>query len=143
MIAAGIIPAGRNGDEGAAMDVEPIPPAGNTGGNTDGSAGAEAAGAATEDFSETIARALLAHPSVVRLDGGRFGEVISPLPGRRVVGVRAGVEGAGVEVAVVLALGEPIPVVVDRLRALVHGVAGRVPVDIDVVDVVTEPLGGP
>lgn len=92
----------------------------------------------TEDLAETIARALIAHPSVARLGAGRFGEVATALPGRRVVGVRTGAPGDTVEVAVVLWLIEPIPVLVAELRALVHAVAGRVPVDVQVVDVLTE-----
>jgi hypothetical protein len=94
----------------------------------------------TEHIAETIARRVLAHPAVVRLDAGRFGEITSLLPGRRVVGVRAGIPGAGAEVGVVLRLGPPIPDVVAQLRELVRGLTGPVPVDITVADLVDGPL---
>jgi len=93
-----------------------------------------------EHIAETIARLVLAHPAVVRLDGGRFGEITSLLPGRRVVGVRAGIPGTGTEVGVVLRLGPPIPDVVAQLRELVRGLTGPVPVDITVADLVDGPL---
>jgi hypothetical protein len=93
---------------------------------------------ATEDPAETIARALVAHPAVARLDVGHYGDVATSLPGRRVVGVRTGAPGAAVEIAVVLWLIEPIPVLVGQLRSLVTRLAGPVAVDIQVVDVLTE-----
>jgi hypothetical protein len=91
-----------------------------------------------EELSETIERAVLAHPSVARLDGGQFGSVASYLAGRRVIGVRTEAYGDPVELAVVLWLGRPIPDVVTELRALVRSVAGGVPVDITVSDLQLE-----
>ncbi|QFZ17652.1 hypothetical protein [Saccharothrix syringae] len=79
--------------------------------------------------SEDVEAALLAHPAVARLDG----VFSSCLPGRRVVGVRV---EERVEVAVVLRLGHPIPEVVAELRERVGAVAGPVPVDVVVADLV-------
>ncbi|MFP5022188.1 hypothetical protein [Pseudonocardia phyllosphaerae] len=39
---------------------------------------------------EDVAAAVLAHPSVLRLDGGPFGVIASYVPGRRIQGVRLG-----------------------------------------------------
>jgi hypothetical protein len=116
-------------------DVSSVPPPRTEDGATGNPATEDLA---TEDLAETIARTLIAHPSVARLGAGRFGEVATALPGRRVVGVRTGAPGDTVEVAVVLWLIEPIPVLVAELRALVHTVAGREPVDVQVVDVLTD-----
>ncbi|MBB5958357.1 hypothetical protein FHS29_004965 [Saccharothrix tamanrassetensis] len=80
------------------------------------------------DQSELLEAALLAHPSVARLDG-RFA---SYLPGRRVDGVRT--DDRRVGVAVVLHPGRPIPEVVDELRATVIAVTGNRPVDVVVAD---------
>ena len=79
------------------------------------------------DVAEDVEAALLAHPDVVRLDGG----VASYLPGRRVDGVRV---GDRVEVAVVLRPDRPIGEVVSELRSHVRRVAGRAPVDVVVAD---------
>ncbi|UVS78025.1 hypothetical protein [Actinokineospora sp. UTMC 2448] len=86
------------------------------------------------DIADRLAAAVLAHPAVVRLDGGPFGTVATALPGRRVVGVGVDARG-GVEVAVVLTADRPIPAVTAELRELVRGVAGGVPVDVHVSDV--------
>ncbi|MGP4017403.1 hypothetical protein [Saccharopolyspora sp. 5N708] len=83
-----------------------------------------------------LADRVLAHPSVVRLHGGQFGEIASYLPGRKVVGVRLPDEGA-VEVAVVLRLDRSLPEVVAELRSRLAEVLGAVPVDITVADVIT------
>ncbi|SFQ60247.1 hypothetical protein SAMN05421810_110152 [Amycolatopsis arida] len=96
-----------------------------------------------EDPAETIAREVLAHPAVVRLDGGPLGVVATHLPGRRVTGVRVPDDGAPVEVGVVLRLGEPLPELTEQVRHRVRGVVGTVPVDIVVSDVVEpEPATG-
>lgn len=108
-----------------------------------------ASAAEPPEVADVIAAAVLAHPAVVRLDGGAFGTVASHLPGRRVVGVRviAGAAGpdaaqdtstGGVEVAVVARLGRPLPAVVAELRDRVRQVAGAVPVDVMVSDVVID-----
>ena len=101
-----------------------------------------APGAATDaatDAAATVAAAVLAHPAVVRLDGGPFGTVASHLPGRRVVGVRLGGAGEPVEVGVVVRLGPPLPQLADELGAVVRGVLGPVPVEVTFADVVSDP----
>ncbi|RZQ61545.1 hypothetical protein EWH70_23430 [Amycolatopsis suaedae] len=88
----------------------------------------------TPDLTDAVAGAVLAHPSVARLDGGPLGTVATHLPGRRVTGVRT--TGEGVEIAVVLTLDRPLAEVGQELRALVRDLAGPVPVDVTVTDVV-------
>ncbi|MFB9908357.1 hypothetical protein [Allokutzneria oryzae] len=95
----------------------------------------------TTEPADAIAEAVLAHPSVRRLDAGAFGSITSYLPGRRVDGVRAGGPGEPVEIGVVLTLGRPLPEVVADLRERVRRVGGDVPVDVTVADVVTGPDG--
>ncbi|MGW5054515.1 hypothetical protein [Actinokineospora sp. NPDC004072] len=85
------------------------------------------------DLADRLGAAVLAHPAVVRLDGGPFGTVATALPGRRVQGVAIG--GQGVEVAVVLRADQPIPAVAAELRDRVRAVVGQVPVDVHVSDV--------
>jgi hypothetical protein len=90
------------------------------------------------ELPDLVAAAVESHPSVLRLHGGEFGVIASPMPGRRVVGVRVVEEpGHHVEVGVVLRLDKPLPEIVADLRARVRTVAGPVPVDITVGDVVT------
>lgn len=91
----------------------------------------------TETTADRVAAAVLAHPAVAWLHGGSFGTIASHLPGRRITGVRTGEDDEGVEVGVVLRLGEPLPEVVTELRERVAGVVGTMPVDITVGDVVT------
>ena len=90
-----------------------------------------------DDLADRIARVVLSHPSVVRLDGGSFGEVATYLPGRRVVGIRLGEPDEPVEVSVVLRLDQPLPAVVDDLRSGVAALAGGSAVNITVADVLT------
>lgn len=92
--------------------------------------------------AEQVAAAVLAHPSVVRLDGGPFDTVASYLPGRRrVLGVRIGAGAEAVEVAVVARLDAPLPRLADELGALVVGVLGPVDVDVRISDVVASADG--
>lgn len=91
-------------------------------------------GLAERELADAIAETVLDHPRVVRLDGGAVGTVASYLPGRRVVGVRAGEPGDGVEIAVVARLGTPLPELVDEIRQRVRQVTGPVPVDVVVCD---------
>jgi hypothetical protein len=87
-----------------------------------------------------LAAALLAHPSVARLDGGPFGTVASHLPGRRrVVGVRIGTDDEPVELAVVVRLGIPLPRLAEELGAVVRGLLGPVAVEVTFSDVVSAP----
>ncbi len=93
--------------------------------------------AAAREVVEAVAAAVLAHPEVVRLDGGPFGAVASYLPGRRrVLGVRVGGPGEATEVAVVVRRGSPLAVVADEVADRVRAVLGPVPVDVTFADVV-------
>jgi hypothetical protein len=87
-------------------------------------------------LAERVAAAVGAHPSVVRLHGGTFGDLATHLPGRRLVGVRLGAAGEPVELGVVLLLDRPVPGVVRSLRRLVSGMCGGAPVDVTVGDVI-------
>lgn len=83
-----------------------------------------------------VAEQVLAHPSVARLHGGRFGEIASYLPGDKVVGVRLR-EDAPAEIGVALRMDRPLRETTDELRAkLIEQLGG--PVDIVVSDVVTD-----
>ncbi|MGW3467779.1 hypothetical protein ACWDKQ_04745 [Saccharopolyspora sp. NPDC000995] len=89
-----------------------------------------------------LAERVLAHPSVVRLHGGQFGEIASYLPGSKVVGVRLP-EGGAAEIGVVLRLERPLPEILDEIRSALAELLDEVPVDITVSDVITtdEPAG--
>ncbi|GAA4887473.1 MULTISPECIES: hypothetical protein [Saccharopolyspora] len=93
-------------------------------------------GARTEPADE-ISRVVLAHPAVARMHPGRFGETATPLPGRRVDGVRLREDG-GVEVSVVVRLGPPLPEIIGELRTAIGSTTGAMPVDITIADVVTD-----
>ncbi|GIG23670.1 hypothetical protein Cch01nite_43940 [Cellulomonas chitinilytica] len=84
--------------------------------------------------AEVVAAVVLAVPGVVRLHGGRFGELGTYLPGRRVTGVRIGDEGT--EVHVVLSDVVPIPRVAAQVQRAVSAVA-PMPVRIHVEDIDT------
>ncbi|MDA3649525.1 hypothetical protein LZ318_07740 [Saccharopolyspora indica] len=81
-----------------------------------------------------LADRALAHPAVARLHGGQYGEIATYQPGQRITGVRVGERA--VEVAVVLRLDRPLPEVLAELRGELAAIAGGVPVDITVADVV-------
>ncbi|GAA1386106.1 hypothetical protein GCM10009613_19550 [Pseudonocardia kongjuensis] len=78
---------------------------------------------------EDVAAAVLAHPAVLRLDGGPFGTVASYLPGLRVYGVRL---GDPVEIAVVVALGRPFGEIADEVAARVRAVLGDETLEVEV-----------
>ncbi|WP_051198339.1 Asp23/Gls24 family envelope stress response protein [Gordonia shandongensis] len=61
---------------------------------------AESASAADEPLAKRIARAVLAVPGVVDLDGGLFGEVATYLPGERVSGVQLSDDEGSVHIVV-------------------------------------------
>ncbi|WP_020671948.1 hypothetical protein [Amycolatopsis nigrescens] len=88
-----------------------------------------------DSLAVRIADGVLAHPSVVRLDAGALGVVATHLPGRRVLGVRAGESGEPVDISVVLTLGGRLPEVTGELRKIVREIAGDVPVNVTVTDV--------
>ncbi|GAB3700722.1 hypothetical protein [Saccharopolyspora tripterygii] len=84
-----------------------------------------------------LADRVLAHPSVVRLHGGAFGEITSLFPGHRVVGVRWP-DDETVEIGVVLRLDQPVRTTVAELRdSLTEVLAGGIRVDVQVSDVET------
>ena len=82
---------------------------------------------------EAVAAAALGSPLIADLSGGRFGEIATYLPGRRILGVRE-VDGT-VEVHVVARWGTPLPEVADVLRAAVTPHAGGLPVAVFVEDI--------
>jgi hypothetical protein len=96
---------------------------------------------------EAVAAAVLAHPAVLRLDGGAWGTVASYLPGRRLLGVRVGEPGEPVEIAVVVRFGTPLPELAEELAGVVRErIGAAVPVevlfaDVDMDTVPTHPGG--
>jgi hypothetical protein len=82
---------------------------------------------------EAVAAAALGCPLIADLSGGRFGEIATYLPGRRILGVRQ-LEGT-VEVHVVARWDTALPHVADELRAAVAPHAGGLPVAVFVEDI--------
>ncbi len=82
---------------------------------------------------EAVAAAALGSPLIADLTGGRFGEVATYLPGRRILGVRE-VDGT-IEVHVVAKWGTPLPEVAEVVRAAVAPHAAGTPVAIFVDDI--------
>ena len=82
---------------------------------------------------EAVAAAALGCPLIAGLTGGRFGEVATYLPGRRILGVRE-LDGT-VEVHVTARWGTPLPEVAEVLRAAVTPHAGGLPVAVFVEDI--------
>lgn len=106
------------------MSRHPAPPAG----------AAVASEAATSEADRVVA-AVLACPGVVSLHAGGSRQVVTYLPGRRVVGVRLGEDT--VEVALVTRFGVPVTETGAQVRvALAPYAAGRA-VDVHVADVLT------
>ena len=108
--------------------------------------------------ADLIAAAVLASPDVVGLHGGRFGEVATYLPGRRIVGVRlrpddtlAGNSPAAmaVEVHVIARYPAGVADIDASVRAAVHTALGPdrdpVSVSIEIGDIVADQpaIGGP
>lgn len=92
---------------------------------------------------DRVAAAVVSCPAVSALSGGRFGEVATYLPGRRVTGVR--IEPTGVEVHVVGRYGVPVTQIADQVRAALGPlVAGRpVLVAVDDLDIDLPDQGQP
>lgn len=84
--------------------------------------------------AEAVAAAVLAVPGVVRLHGGRFGELGTYLPGRRVTGVR--IDDEGTEVHLVVSDLVPVPQTAARVQRVVSAIAPR-PVRVHVEDIDT------
>jgi hypothetical protein len=84
--------------------------------------------------AEVVAAAALAVPGVVRLHGGRFGELATYLPGRRVIGVR--IDDEGTEVHVVVTDHVPVHATAARVQRAVSAIA-PMPVRVHVEDIDT------
>jgi hypothetical protein len=82
---------------------------------------------------EQVAAAALGCPLIAGLTGGRFGEVATYGPGRRILGVRM-VDGA-IELHVVAKWGAPLPEVAEVVRAAVAPYAEGLPVSVFVDDI--------
>ncbi len=82
---------------------------------------------------EAVAAAALGSPLIAGLTGGRFGEIATYLPGRRLLGVRE-VDGT-VEVHVVAKWGRPLPEVAEVVRAAVAPHVPGTPVAVFVDDI--------
>lgn len=81
-------------------------------------------------LADLVAAAVRAVPGVVDLHPGLFGEIGTYLPGRKVPGVRLGVNGT--EVHVVLGWGTPIPQAARAIRSAVSAVvSGQVVVTVE------------
>jgi len=83
------------------------------------------------ETADAVAALVLAVPGVARLHPGRFGEVATYLPGRRVTGVK--LTDDRVEVHVVIADDEPIRALAQQIHAAVAAVV-TVPVQVFVED---------
>lgn len=87
-----------------------------------------------EPSAAELAEVALAHPAVVRLYPGRYGEVGTYLPGRRIAGVRVSVDG--IEIHLVVRIGVPVHLVAAQVREAVRPVAGGLAVHIVVADLI-------
>jgi len=83
------------------------------------------------ETADAVAALVLAVPGVARLHPGRFGEVATYLPGRRVTGVK--LTDDRVEVHVVVAYDEPIRALAQQIHTAVAAVVA-VPVQVFVED---------
>ncbi|MGI8807483.1 MAG: hypothetical protein ACR2KK_06520 [Acidimicrobiales bacterium] len=82
---------------------------------------------------DAVAAAALGCPLIAGLTGGRFGEVATYGPGRRILGVRV-VDGA-IELHVVAKWGAPLPEVAEVARAAVAPHAEGLPIAVFVDDI--------
>jgi hypothetical protein len=82
---------------------------------------------------DAVAAAVLACPGVAALDGGRFGEVASYLPGRKVAGVMVG--GGRVKVQVRARWAVPATGLARRITAVLAPLTGHYPVDVAIADI--------
>ena len=82
---------------------------------------------------DAVAAAVLACPGVAALDGGRFGEVASYLPGRKVAGVM--VSGGRVNVQVRARWAVPAPDLARQITAALAPLTGHRPVDVAIADI--------
>lgn len=89
---------------------------------------------------DSVAAVVLSCAGVAGLDGGRFGEVASYLPGREIPGVV--VSGGRVKVHIRVRWGVPVPNLVALIRAMLVPLAGPRPVDVTIADI-DDPPGAP
>jgi hypothetical protein len=89
---------------------------------------------------DAVVAAALGCPGVAGLDGGRFGEVTSYLPGRKVAGVV--VSGGRVRVQIRSRWGVPAPELAARITEVLAPLTGRRPVDVMIADI-DDPPGTP
>ncbi|MDP8937946.1 MAG: hypothetical protein M3O23_09515 [Actinomycetota bacterium] len=82
---------------------------------------------------DAVAAAVAGCPPVAGLSAGRFGEVATYLPGRRLVGVR--LDDDELEVHVVARWGTPLPEVGDAVRRAVAPVGDGRPVTVYIDDI--------
>lgn len=92
--------------------------------------------AAAGTDADRIAVATLSCPAVARLHGGRFGEVATYLPGRRIGGVRlrSTPDGDAVEIHVVGRYPVAVAEIAGQVRTAVRPLVGTAPVDVVVGD---------
>ena len=103
--------------------------------------GSEAAPALTGGVDvDAVAEVVRGCPGVAGLDGGRFGEVASYLPGRTVPGVV--VSGGRVLVQVRSRWGVPAPALATAITRALRPVTGDRPVDVVIGDI-DDPPGAP
>lgn len=88
---------------------------------------------------DAVAGAAAGCPLVAGMSGGRFGEIATYLPGRRLVGVR--LQGEELELHVVARWGTPLPEVADAVRRAVAPVAGGRPVTVYIEDIEVPEVG--
>ena len=89
---------------------------------------------------DAVAAAVLGCAGVAGLDGGRFGEVTSYLPGRKVPGVV--VSGGRVTVQIRSRWAVPAPGLAALITAVLAPLTGRRPVDVVIADI-DDPPGPP
>jgi hypothetical protein len=90
---------------------------------------------------DAVAAAVLACPGVSGLDGGRYGEVTTYLPGRTVPGVTVG--GGRVRVQVRAAWDTEVPRLAAALTAALAAVTRNRPVDVTIADIDDPPAAPP
>ncbi len=90
---------------------------------------------------DAVAAAVAGCPGVSGLDGGRFGEAVTYLPGRTAPGVTVG--GGRVRVQVRAAWGTEAPQLAAAITAVLAPLTGIRPVDVIIADIDDPPAAGP
>lgn len=94
----------------------------------------------TEPDADGLVTAIRATPGVARMYAGRFGEIATYLPGRKVSGVEIGEER--VVVHVVARYGVPTPTLAETVRAAAALYAPGFAIDVVIEDVELTPEEG-